>query len=88
MKKLFNEQDASSSYKIHDHPSKAMKVKDVLGRLQIKAEDKELLLQLIAQSKRQQGEIIETNSVLKKMLELQISSVQQLQGEITAENAK
>jgi hypothetical protein len=36
-------------------------------------------------SKRQQGEITEMNSVLKKVLELQISIVQELQGKITAE---
>jgi hypothetical protein len=61
-----------------------MKVKDILGGLQTEAEDKELLLQLIAQNKRQ-GEFIETQLVLKKVLELQISIVQELQGAITAE---
>jgi hypothetical protein len=66
------------------YPSEAMKDKDILGGLQIEAEDKELFQQLIAQSKRQQGEIIETKLVLKKVLELQISIVQELQGEITA----
>ncbi len=65
-------------------PSEVMKVKDILGRLQTEAEDKELLLQLIAQNKRQ-GEFIETQLVLKKVLELQISIVQELQGAITAE---
>jgi hypothetical protein len=40
---------------------------------------------LIAQSKRQQDKFIETKLVLKKVLELQISIVQELQGEITAE---
>ncbi len=50
----------------------AMKDKDILGGLQVEAEDKELLLQLFAQSKRQQGEFIETKSVLKRVLELQI----------------
>ncbi len=59
--------------------------KDILGGLQVEAEDKELLLQLIAQSKIQQGKFIETKIVLKKVLELQISIVQELQGEITAE---
>jgi hypothetical protein len=44
-----------------------------------------LLLQLIAQSKRQQGEFIEAKLVLNKVLELQISIVQELQGGITAE---
>ncbi len=67
------------------YPSEAMKHKDILGRLQVEAEDKELLLQLIAQSKSQQGEFMETKLVLKKVLELQISIVQELQGEITAE---
>ncbi len=57
-----------------------MKDKDILGGL---AEDKELLLRLITQRKRQQGEFIETKLVLKKVLELQISVVQELQGEIT-----
>jgi hypothetical protein len=67
------------------YPPEAIKDKDILGRLQIEAKDKELLLQLIAQSKRQQGEVIEMNSVLKKVLELQISIVQELKEEITAE---
>jgi hypothetical protein len=62
-----------------------MIVKDILSGLQVEAEDKELLLQLIAQNKRQQGEFIETKLVLKKVLELQISIVQELQGEIIAE---
>jgi hypothetical protein len=63
-----------------------MKVKDILGGLQVEAEDKELLLQLIAQNKRQQGQfMVETKFVLKKVLELQISIVRELQGEITAE---
>ncbi len=67
------------------YPSEAMKDKDILVGLQVEAEDKKLLLQLIAQSKRQQGEFIGTKLVLKKVLELQISIVQELQGEITAE---
>ncbi len=62
-----------------------MKDKDILGWLQVEAEDKELLLQSIAQSKRQQGEFIETKLVLKKVLELQKSIDQELQGIITAE---
>jgi hypothetical protein len=40
---------------------------------------------LIAQSKRQHSEFIETKLVLKKVLELQIYIVQELQGGITAE---
>ncbi len=39
---------------------------------------------MIAQSKRQQGEFTETKLVLTKVLELQISTVQELQGGITA----
>ena len=35
------------------YPSEAMKDKDILSGLQVEAEDKELLLHLIAQSKRQ-----------------------------------
>ena len=67
------------------YPCEAMKDKDILGGLQVEAEDKELLLQLIAQSKRQQDEFIETKLALKKVLGLQISIVQELQGGITAE---
>ncbi len=67
------------------YPPKAMKDKDILGGSQIEAKDKELLLQLIAQTKRQQGEVTEMNLVLKKVLELPISIVQELQGGVTAE---
>ena len=49
-----------------------MKDKDILGGLEVEAKDKELLLQLIAQSKKQQGEFIETKLVLKRVLDLQI----------------
>jgi hypothetical protein len=38
------------------YPPGTMKDRDILGKLQIEAEDKELLLQLVAQSKKQQRE--------------------------------
>ncbi len=63
--------------------SEAMKVNAILSGLQVEAEDKESLLQLITQSKRQQGDFIGTKLVLMKVLELQISIVQELQGEIS-----
>jgi hypothetical protein len=62
------------------HPSKTMQEKDILGGLQIEAEDKELLLPLIAKTKRQHAVIIEMNSVLRKGLELQISFVRVTRG--------
>jgi hypothetical protein len=49
------------------YPSETMKDKDILGGLQVEAEDKELLLQLIAQSKRQQGEFMEMKLVLPQV---------------------
>jgi hypothetical protein len=59
--------------------------RQILGGLHIEAEVTEVLLQLIEQGRRQQDEIIEMNSNLKKVHELQISIVSELQGEITAE---
>ena len=66
------------------HPTEAMKNEDLLDRLQIKAESKELLKQLIIQNKNQQDEIRELNSTLKTVLELQITSIQDVQRNIVA----
>ena len=52
-----------------------MKNEDLLDRLQIEAELKELLKQLIIQNKNQQDEIQEMSSTLKTVLELQSSIV-------------
>ena len=66
------------------HPTEAMKNEDLLDRLQIEAELKELLKQLIIQNKNQQDEIREMNSTLKTVLELQITSIQDVQRNIVA----
>ena len=66
------------------HPTEAMKNEDLLDRLQIEAELKELLKQLIIQNKNQQDEIQEMNSTLKTILELQIESIQDVQRNIVA----
>ena len=66
------------------HPTEAMKNEDLLDRLQIEAELKELLKQLIIQNKNQQDEIRELNSTLKTVFELQITSIQDVQKNIVA----
>jgi hypothetical protein len=66
------------------HPTEAMKNEDLLGRLQIEAELKELLGRLIIQNKKQQKEIQEMSFTLKAVLELQIVIVQDVQRNIEA----
>ena len=66
------------------HPTEAMKNEDLLDRLQIEAELKELLKQLIIQNKNQQDKIQEMNFTLKAVLEMQITSLQDVQSNIVA----
>ena len=64
-----------------------MKSDDLLGRLQIEIELKELLKQLIIQNKNQQDlqhEILQMKSTLQDVLEMQITSIQDIQRNIVA----
>ena len=64
-----------------------MKSEDLLGRLQIEIKLKELLKQLIIQNKNQQDlqhEILQMKSTLKDVLEMQITSIQDIQRNIVA----
>ena len=64
-----------------------MKSEDLLGSLQIEIELKELLKQLIIQNKNQQDlqhEILQMKSTLKDVLEMQITSIQDIQRNIVA----
>ena len=66
------------------HLNEAMKNEDLLGRLQIEAELKELLGRLIIQNKKQQDKIQEMSFSLQTVLELQISIVQDVRRNIEA----
>ena len=66
------------------HPTEATKNEDLLDRLQIEAELKELLKRLIIQNKKQQDKIQEMSFSLQTVLELQISIVQDVQRNIEA----
>ena len=69
------------------HPTEAMKSEDLSERLRIEVELKELLKQLIIQNKNQQDlqhEILQMKSTLKDVLEMQITSIQDIQRNIVA----
>jgi hypothetical protein len=69
------------------HPTEAMKSEDFSERLRIEVELKELLKQLIIQNKNQQDlqhEILQMKSTLKDVLEMQITSIQDIQRNIVA----
>ena len=66
------------------HPTEATKNEDLLDRLQIEAELKELLKRLIIQNKKQQDKIQEMSFSLQTVLELQISIVQDVRRNIEA----
>ena len=66
------------------HPSKAEKAKNVAGRLQMERGENltSLLLQLRQQNKQQQDRITEMNVMLNNVVELQLSIVHELRGNI------
>jgi hypothetical protein len=66
------------------HLTECMKNQDLIDKSDIEAELKELLKQLIIQNKNQQDEIKAINSTLKSVLELQITSIQDVQRSIVA----
>ena len=72
-----------SKVQLH-HPTEATKNEDLLDRLQIEAELKELLKRLIIQNKKQQDKIQEMSFSLQTVLELQISIVQDVRRNIEA----
>jgi hypothetical protein len=69
---------------ILQHPSKAKCAKNISGKLQKDIEEKGLLQQLIQQNKQQQDRLTEMNVTLKKVLELQLSTVRELHEHIEA----
>ncbi len=62
------------------HSTRAMKCGDLFDRLQIETEWKEFLQHLIIQNKNQKDEIQAMRSILKTILELQLTIVQEVQG--------
>ena len=68
------------------HPSTAEKTKNITGKLQMETKEnmKSILLQLRQQNQQQQDRLTEMNVMLKNVLELQLSILHELRGDIEA----